>query len=67
MGLPHPMEGNMDMWWLLGGLVAAVTLAVLYLKRPTRRPSPLGIRYIMTKTADGQPLQFLVRATRKTR
>ena len=67
MRLSYPMEENMDLWWLLGGLMAAVTLTVLYLKRPTRRPSPLGIRYIMTKTADGQPLQFLVRATRKTR
>ncbi len=57
----------MDMWFLLGGLVAAVAIAVLYLKWPTRRPSPLGIRYIMTKTVDGQPLQFLVRATRRTR
>jgi hypothetical protein len=57
----------MEMWWLLGGLIAAVAIGKVYLKRPTRRPSPLGIPYIMTKTADGEPLQFLVRATRKTR
>lgn len=57
----------MDMWLEVGGLLVAVIIALLYLRRPTRRPSPLGIRHIMTTTADGHPLQFLVRATRKMR
>jgi hypothetical protein len=57
----------MDMWWLFAGLVAAIAIAVLYLKRPTRGSTPLEIRYIMTTAVDGQPLQFLVRATRRTR
>lgn len=57
----------MDMWLLLGGLMAAVAIGILCMKKPTRRPSPLGVPYIMTKTADGEPLQFLVRTTRKIR
>jgi len=52
------------MWWLLGGLVVAVVAIVLYQNWPARRPSPLAARYIMAETADGAPLQFLVRATR---
>lgn len=61
------MEEDMDMWWILGGLVTALAITALYRKGLMSRRSPLGIRYIMTKTADGQPLQFLVRATRRTR
>jgi hypothetical protein len=57
----------MDMWLLLSGLIAAVAVGILYMKRPPRRSSSLGVPYIMTKTADGEPLQFLVRATRRTR
>ncbi len=56
----------MDMW-LFGGLVTAMVVAILWQKWPTRRPSLLASRYIMTKTTDGEPLQFLVRATRRTR
>lgn len=51
---------------LFGGLVAGMAIGILYLKRPTRRPSPLGIRYIIIKTADGELPQLLVRMTRKT-
>jgi hypothetical protein len=57
----------MEMGLLFCGFVAAMAIAGLYLERPTRRSAPLGIRYILTKTADGEPLQFLIRATRKTR
>ena len=57
----------MDVWLLLGGLLAAVALGILSMKRLMRRPGPLGVPSIMTKTADGEPLQFLVRATRRTR
>ncbi|HWF59627.1 MAG TPA: hypothetical protein VN666_04875 [Nitrospira sp.] len=54
-------------WWLLGGLIAAVIVVLLYRTRRTRRQSSLAAGPIMTKTADGEPLQFLVRATRRTR
>ena len=53
--------------WLTGGLVTAVAIGILYWIRPGKRPSPLAGRCIMTKTDDGEPLQFLVRATRRTR
>jgi len=61
------MEGDMDIYYLIGGLVAAVAMAILYWKWSRKHPSPFTVRYIMTKTADGEPLQFLVRGTRKTR
>lgn len=60
------MEGSMDLW-LIGGLVTAVAIAILYRKWPGKRPLALPNRYVMTETADGEPLQFLVRSTRKTR
>ncbi len=54
-------------WWLLIGLIAVVIVVRLYRKRRARRRSPLTDCPILTKTADGEPLQFLVRATRRTR
>ena len=56
----------MDLW-LIGGLATAVAMAILYRKWPGKRPLALANRYIMTETEDGEPLQFLVRATRRTR
>jgi hypothetical protein len=44
----------MEMGLLFCGFVAAMAIAGLYLERPTRRSAPLGIRYILTKTADGR-------------
>ncbi|HBH79495.1 MAG TPA: hypothetical protein DDY39_06675 [Nitrospira sp.] len=52
-------------WWLLGGLVTMVAGVVLYREWKIRRPPMSGSVSVMTKTTDGQLLQFLVRPTRK--
>lgn len=57
--------GHMITWWLLGGLVTMVAGVVLYRERKIRRPPMSGSVSVMTKTTDGQLLQFLVRPTRK--
>ncbi len=55
----------MSAWWLLGLLVgAAVGLRVFREWKGRRQPQSL-FRTVMTKTMDGEPLQFLVRPTRK--
>jgi hypothetical protein len=52
-------------WWLLGGLVTMMAGGLLYkARRPRRRVS--SPHTVMTKTTDGELLQFLVRPTRKT-
>jgi len=56
----------MTAWWLLGGLVGAVVGILVFREwKGRRRPQPL-FRTVMTKTMDGEPLQFLVRPTRKS-
>ncbi len=52
-------------WWLLGGLVTMVAGVLLYREWKIRRQSMSGSVSVMTKTTDGQLLQFLVRPTRK--
>ncbi len=53
-------------WWLFGGLVTMMAGGLLYKAwRPRRRLSS-GSHTVMTKTTDGELLQFLVRPTRKT-
>lgn len=55
------------MWWFIAGLGLAVLVIVISLTWSTKRSSSGGARSVMTETADGEPLQFLVRATRKSR
>ncbi|MFO0697703.1 MAG: hypothetical protein U0236_00615 [Nitrospira sp.] len=52
-------------WWVLGGLVTMVAGVVLYREWKIRRQPIAGPLSVMTKTTDGQFLQFLVRPTRK--
>jgi hypothetical protein len=53
-------------WWLLCGLVAVAVGIALYKGRKVRRRFPsTSPHYVMTKTADGEFLQFLVRPTRR--
>lgn len=52
MELSYSLEGDVDWCWLLGGLVAAMPLAVLDQKWRTSRRSPLTARHIMTKTTE---------------
>lgn len=55
----------MSAWWLLGGLVGMVVgIGVVQKWNGRRRPRSV-FRSVMTKTMDGEPLQFLVRPTRK--
>ena len=55
----------MSVWWLLGGLVGAAVAILLFQGRQIRRRPRSVFRSVMTKTMDGEPLQFLVRPTRK--
>ena len=55
----------MSAWWLLGGLVGAVVGILLFQCWQIRRRPRSVIHSVMTKTMDGEPLQFLVRPTRK--
>jgi len=55
----------MTAWWLLGGLVGMVAGIGLFLEWKGRRRVRAVFRCVMTKTVDGEPLQFLVRPTRK--
>lgn len=59
------LGGHMITWWLLGGLVVMVAGVVLYREWKIRRHPMPGSVSVMTKTTDGQLLQFLVRPTRK--
>lgn len=52
-------------WWLLGGLVSMVAGVVFYREWKIRRQPTSGPLSVMTKTTDGELLQFLVRPTRK--
>jgi hypothetical protein len=54
----------MVVWWLLGGIGSLVVGLVLYREWRVRR-GPSSSHSVMTKTTDGEPLQFLVRPTRK--
>ena len=53
-------------WWLLGGLAAVAIGVVLYKELKVRYRSQSSSHSVMTKTTDGELLQFLVRSTRKT-
>lgn len=53
-------------WWLLGGLVAVAVGIVLYKEWKCRRWLASQSHCVMTKTADGELLQFLVRPTRRS-
>ncbi|HMS84472.1 MAG TPA: hypothetical protein PKD12_12535 [Nitrospira sp.] len=53
-------------WWLLGGLVTMVAGVVSYREWKIRRQPMSGPLSVMTKTTDGELLQFLVRPTRKS-
>ncbi len=51
--------------WIFGGLICMVAGMGLYLQRHFRRRHRSKSRSVMTKTMDGESLQFLVRPTRK--
>ncbi len=53
-------------WWLLGGLAAVAIGIVLYKEWTVRHRPQSGAHCVMTKTTDGELLQFLVRPTRRT-
>ncbi len=59
-------EGQMIVWWLLGGVAAVAAGGLLYKKWKFRRPPSTASHCVMTKTTDGELLQFLVRPTRRT-
>jgi|SwirhirootsSR3_FD_contig_31_1026483_length_221_multi_2_in_0_out_0_1 hypothetical protein len=56
----------MIVWWLLGGVVAVAVGVVLYKEWKCRRWPSAASHCVMTKTTDGELLQFLVRPTRRT-
>ncbi|MFY4727905.1 hypothetical protein [Nitrospira sp. BLG_2] len=56
----------MIVWWLLGGMVAVAAGGLLYKEWKFRRSPSAGSHCVMTKTKDGELLQFLVRSTRRT-
>lgn len=56
----------MMVWWLLGGMVAVAVGVVLYREWRLRRWLSAASTRVMTKTTDGELLQFLVRPTRRT-
>ena len=56
----------MIVWWLLGGLGIMLVGGILYREWRSRRWSSSASHSVMTKTTDGELLQFLVRSTRKT-
>jgi hypothetical protein len=56
----------MIVWWLLGGMVAVGIGALLYKEWKFRRSPSAESQSVMTKTTDGELLQFLVRPTRRT-
>lgn len=56
----------MIVWSLFGGLVSVVVAVIVYREWKARRQPTSGAHSVMTKTTDGELLQFLVRPTRKT-
>lgn len=56
----------MIVWWLLGGTVAVAIGAFVYKGWKFRRSPSAASHCVMTKTTDGELLQFLVRPTRRT-
>ena len=63
---PEDLGGYMIVWWLLGGVVAVAVGVVLYKEWKCRRWPSAASHCVMTKTTDGELLQFLVRPTRRT-
>ena len=63
---PEDLGGHMIVWWLLGGMVAVAVGVVLYKEWRARRWTSSASHCVMTKTTDGELLQFLVRPTRRT-
>ena len=55
----------MTAWWLLGGLVGAAAGILLFQCWQIRLRPRSVFRSVITKTMDGEPLQFLLRSTRK--
>ncbi|HEX5545389.1 MAG TPA: hypothetical protein VFX10_07815 [Nitrospira sp.] len=51
--------------WLLAGLLAAAVGSVVFQEWKGRRRERAVFRCVITKTMEGEPLQFLVRPTRK--
>jgi hypothetical protein len=56
----------MIVWWLLGGMVTVAVGVMLFKEWRVRRWPSSGSHSVMTKTTDGELLQFLVRPTRRT-
>jgi hypothetical protein len=55
----------MIVWWLLGGVVTVAVGVMLYKGWKFRRWPASAPHCVMTKTTDGELLQFLVRPTRR--
>ncbi len=55
----------MSTWWFFGGLVPVAIGFVAFRNRRFHRHSLSNYSCFMTKTADGMPIQFLVKPTRK--
>jgi uncharacterized membrane protein YedE/YeeE len=53
-------------WWVVGGMVTMMVGAFLFKGWRQRRRVSSGSHTVMTKTTDGELLQFLVRPTRRT-
>lgn len=56
----------MIVWWLLGGIVTLAVGVVLFREWKVRRQPASASHCVMTKTTDGELLQFLVRPTRRS-
>jgi hypothetical protein len=55
----------MIVWWLLGGMVTMAVGVIAYRVWKVRRWPASAPHSVMTKTTDGELLQFLVRPTRR--
>lgn len=53
-------------WWVASGMVTMMVGAFVYKGWRQRRRVSSGSHTVMTKTTDGELLQFLVRPTRRT-
>ncbi|MBK9308811.1 MAG: hypothetical protein IPM58_17380 [Nitrospira sp.] len=53
-------------WWVASGMVTTMVAAFLYKGWRQRRRASSGSHTVMTKTTDGELLQFLVRPTRRS-
>ncbi len=53
-------------WWVAGGMATMMVGVLVYKGWRQRRRLSSGSHTVMTKTTDGELLQFLVRPTRRS-